>query len=52
MGLVQFSSWQPPDAVRQLRILAAERDTTMQALMAEGLNMVFAKYGKSQIAKP
>ena len=52
MGKVQISSWQTPEAVRQLRILAAEEGTSMQALMAEGLNSVFAKYGKPQIAKP
>jgi len=52
VGKVQISSWQTPEAVRQLRILAAEEGTSMQALMAEGLNSVFAKYGKPQIAKP
>jgi hypothetical protein len=52
IGKVQISSWQTPEAVRQLRILAAEQGTSMQALMAEGLNYVFAKYGKPQIAKP
>lgn len=52
MGKVQLSTWQTPEAVRQLRILAAEEGTTIQALMAEGLNYIFAKYGKPQIAKP
>ncbi len=49
---MQISSWQTPEAVRQLRILAAEEGTSMQALMAEALNYIFAKYGKPQIAKP
>ena len=35
---------------RQLRVLAAETDRTQQALLAEGLNMLFAKYGKPEIA--
>jgi hypothetical protein len=48
---VQLSTWQTPEAVRQLRILAAEESTTIQALMADGLNFLFAKYGKPQIAK-
>lgn len=52
VGKVQLSTWQTPEAVRQLRILAAEESTTIQALMADGLNFLFAKYGKPQIAKP
>jgi len=40
----------PPAVKKQLRILAAERDTTIQALLAEALNELFAKYGKPEIA--
>lgn len=35
---------------RALRILAAEEGTTVQALLAEGINTVFAKRGKPEIA--
>jgi hypothetical protein len=33
-----------------LRILAADRDTTIQDLLAEALNDLFAKHGKPEIA--
>jgi hypothetical protein len=31
-------------------MLAAEHDTTIQALLAEAMNDLFAKYGKPEIA--
>lgn len=40
----------PPEVKRQLRLLAAERDTTMQDLLAEALNTLFATHGKPEIA--
>jgi hypothetical protein len=49
---VQLSSYQAPEAVRQLKTLAAEQGSTIQALTAEALNLVFAKYGKPTIATP
>jgi hypothetical protein len=52
VGKVQLSTWQTPEAVRQLRILAAEESTTIQALMADGLNFLFAKYGKPPVRAP
>ena len=40
-----------PMGVRdQLKILAAEQRTTMAALAGEGLNAVFAHYGRPEIA--
>ena len=40
-----------PQAVKkQLRMLAAERDTTIQRLLAEALNGLFAANGKPEIA--
>jgi hypothetical protein len=39
-----------PAVLRQLKTLAAEQGTTQQKLVAEGLNMVFVKYGKPPIA--
>jgi hypothetical protein len=35
---------------KQLRLLAAENDTTIQGLLAEALNDLFAKYRKPEIA--
>jgi hypothetical protein len=35
---------------QQLRILAAERNTTLQELLRESLNDLFHKYGKNGIA--
>lgn len=52
VGRAQISTWQVPEAVRQLRIMAAEEETTSQALIAEAFNLLFAKRGKPQIAKP
>ena len=40
----------PPDVLRQLRIIAAEEDTTNQALIAEALDLLFTKKGKQKIA--
>jgi len=40
----------PPAVKKQLRMLAAEHDTTIQALLAEAMNNLFAKYGKPEIA--
>ena len=39
-----------PDVRRQLRTLAAARDSTVQQLLAEALNDLFAKYHKPEIA--
>jgi hypothetical protein len=40
-----------PAAVRgQLKLLAAERGRTLQDLMSEAFNDLFAKYGKPEIA--
>ena len=40
----------PPDVLRQLRMIAAEEDTTNQALIAEALDLLFTKKGKQKIA--
>jgi tRNA G26 N,N-dimethylase Trm1 len=42
--------YQLPEVAHQLRIIAAEQSKTQQALLAEGLNAVFIKYGKPPIA--
>ena len=38
-----------PVVKRQLRLLAAEHDTTIQALLGEALNDLFAKHGKPEV---
>lgn len=40
----------PPEVKKQLRLLAAERETTIQRLLAEALNSLFAANGKPEIA--
>jgi hypothetical protein len=38
------------DVQRMLKIIAAQEGTTVQALLGEGINHVFAKRGKPEIA--
>lgn len=38
-----------PKIARQLRIIAVEEDTTVQALLEEALNLLFIKKGKTHI---
>ena len=40
----------PPEVKKQLRLIAAEEETTIQELLAEALNGLFARYGKPEIA--
>lgn len=40
----------PPEVAKQMRILAAEQDSTIQLFTAEALNHLFAAYGKPRIA--
>lgn len=48
-GQTSMPFWVPLAAKRQLRVMAAESDTTQQALMREALNLLFVKYGKPPI---
>jgi hypothetical protein len=49
-GRAPLPFWATVPAKKQLRLLAAEHDTTQQFLITEALNMLFAKYGKPPIA--
>lgn len=49
-GRTAMPFWVPIAARKQLRILAAELDTTQQELMTQALNMLFQKHGKPPIA--
>ena len=42
--------WLEPETIKQFKILAAEQDVEIQELMAEAMNLAFAKHGKPQIA--
>lgn len=50
VGKSNVTGYFPPAVKKQLRILAADRDTTIQDLLAEALNDLFAKHGKPEIA--
>lgn len=49
-GLKGLLTYHDPAVLKQLRIIAAEQDRNQQQLMREALNMIFARYGKPQIA--
>jgi hypothetical protein len=50
VGRAPLPFWATSAAKKQLRMLAAENDTTQQDLMTEALNMLFTKYSKPPIA--
>lgn len=41
----------PPEVARQLRILAAEEDTTLQALLEEAISLLLAKKAKGRLGR-
>ena len=45
-----LTTWQDEAALKQLRQLAASLGISQQALLAEGINYVLAKYGKPTVA--
>jgi hypothetical protein len=49
-GKKAITGYFDPAVSRQLRQLALDKDTTVQALLSEGLNELFIKYGKNPIA--
>ena len=49
-GKSNVTGYFPPEVKKQLRLLAAEHDTTIQNLLAEALNDLFSKNGKPEIA--
>ena len=50
VGKTAVSGFFPPPVKRQRRLMAAANDTTIQALLSEALNDLFAKHGKPEIA--
>lgn len=49
-GMKQAIIYNTEEALQQLKVLAAERGTTISALVGEGMNYVFRRYGKPSIA--
>lgn len=49
-GRVPLPFWTTAPAKKQLRLMAAEEDSTQQDLMAEALNLLFKNRGKPPIA--
>jgi hypothetical protein len=49
-GKSNVTGYFPQEVKRQLRLISAEHDKTIQKLLAEALNDLFAKYGKPEIA--
>ncbi len=49
-GRKSMPFWTTEAAKKQLRVLAAELDSSQQDLMTEALNMMFQKHGKPPIA--
>jgi hypothetical protein len=49
-GKKAITGYFDPAVSRQLRQLALDKDTTVQALLSEGLNELFIKYGRNPIA--
>lgn len=48
--LQSMTTRQPPEVVRQLRVLAAELDKPIMYVIGEALNLVFEAHGKPPIA--
>lgn len=51
LGKVSVAGYFTPEVRRQLKRLAADGDTTVQALLGEALNDLFAKHGMAEIAE-
>jgi hypothetical protein len=49
-GTKAITGHYPPAVRYQLKLLAAEQGRTMEDMLAEGLNLLFAAYNKPEIA--
>ena len=50
-GKASVTAWFAPAVRRQLRRPAADRDTTLQALLGEAVNDLFAKHGLPELVE-
>ena len=41
----------PPEAAKQLKLLAVEQDRAIQDMMIEALDLLFAAYGRHRLAR-
>ena len=46
-----ITTWQDEAALKELRAISAETGISQQALIAEGINYVLAKYRKRSVAR-
>lgn len=51
-GKQNITGYFPPEVKKHLRLLAADQGTTIQNLLAEALNDLFAKKGKPLVSGP
>ena len=51
VGKISVTGYFAPEVRRQLKRLAADAETTVQALLGEALNDLFAKHGLPEIAE-
>ena len=49
LGKSNVTGYYPTAVKKQLRMLAAERETTLQNLLGEAINDLFAKHGRPEI---
>ncbi len=49
-GTKAITGHYPPPVRYQLKLLAAEQDRTMEHMLAEAINLLFAAYNKPEIA--
>lgn len=49
-GKKALTGYFEPEVMKQLKVMAAAEETTIQALLTEALNDLFKKYGKPHIA--
>jgi hypothetical protein len=49
-AVVMIAGHFPPEVRKQLHQIALDQDTTAQRLLGEARNMLFARYGKPEIA--
>lgn len=49
-GKTHVGAYFPPEVRQQLRQIALDQDKTLQSLMGEAVNHLFAAYGKPEIA--
>jgi len=49
-GKKALTTYFEPEVLKQLKLLAAAEDKTIQSLLAEAINELFKKYGRPHIA--